>query len=110
MRQEEGRCIRFRNLGVALQEAVGRRLLDFKLQIKKDVLLHLQDLSSSVCIIGKVNEVFHSWRIYLFIFGCDEEGSNTHELNVGLLDIEHGEIPVNQVNCEVECFGQQFKF
>ena len=86
--QEEGNCVSLRDFPVAFEEAIRAGLLNLKLQVEQNLLLHVQDLHPRVRIVSEVDEVFDIGWVNLLILGCDEQSGHTDELNVRLQHVK----------------------
>jgi len=98
------------NFWIALKNTKRRRFSDFELDLEKNIALHFKNLFPCECLLRHVDEIFHSWWIYFFILACNEQSSDSTQLNVLFFNTYNAEIPVNDIDCNEKCFAQQFKF
>ena len=86
--EEESYGVSLRDFPVAFEEAIRAGLLNLKLQVEQNILLHVQDLRPRVRIVGEVDEVFDIGWVNLLILCCDEQSGHTDELDVRLQHIK----------------------
>ena len=86
--EEESNCVSLRDFPVAFEEPIRAGLLNLKLQVEQNVLLHVQDLRPRVRIVGEVDEVFDIGWVNLLILCCDEQSGHTDELDIRLQHVK----------------------
>ena len=72
-------------------------------------LLHLEDLISRIGTIADVDQIAQFRRIDLLILGGNEKASDTDKLQLGTLDLLDRQVPVDQIDTEVECLRHQLE-
>ena len=68
----------------------------------EDILLSILDVLLGTRVLAEVHKVLDGRRANLFVLGCDEQGGDTHQLQLGDDDGPSGEEAVNQVDSDKE--------
>lgn len=66
----------------------------------KHCVLHFENLLFLESSLGAGDEVGNARRVNFFILARDEDGSDTHELQLSSLDIDGFQESVNKVDCQ----------
>jgi len=53
-------------------------------------------------VFGDSDEVPEIWRVYLLIFGSDQESGDTQEVELVLQDLLLAHVLINNMNCDVK--------
>jgi len=77
--------------------------------VEKHILLHVEDLLAREGVVSEIDEVFDSRWVDFLVFSRNEQRRDADQLHFRLVHVEEGEVSVNQVDCQVERFGQQFE-
>lgn len=108
-REIENEVVNLGYFAISLQEPESRCNLNVEIQNLEHLPFHIQYLFLCVCVVSYVHKVSHNRWIYLLILTCNQHRSNTNKLKFLSIDLLFFKVPVDQINSQVETFGDKLK-
>ena len=109
LRKVERDLVKARDLGEALEEAIGRRELHVKVQLHQNLQLHLKNLLFRELVLADVHEVLQQRWINFLVLGSDQHSGHSDELHLTVADLSACKEPVDDVASEEQRFRKQFE-
>jgi len=94
----------------SLQESVGRWARQLEIESVENVLLHLQNSLFCEFVFTHGKEVSELWWIDFFILGSQEQGGDTEQMELVLLDLLLAHELIDDVDGHVQAFWSQSEF
>ena len=94
----------------SLQESVGRWTRQLEIESVENVFLHLQDGLFCEFVFAHGKEISELWWIDFFILGSQEQGGDTEQMKLVLLDLLLAHELIDDVDGHVQAFWSQSEF
>lgn len=83
--------------------------MQIKVESHQHVSFHFENFVGRVRIVSNVDKILDNRRIDVLIFACNKHGRHAYQLQFVSQNVGFLQIPINQIHCEIESFGDQFK-
>jgi len=110
LRHIENELVTANNLDVAIKKSKRRHSLDIKIKNGKHFHFHGKYFFFGVCVVSYVDEVLDNRGVNLFILRCDQHGGHSNQLKFLPCNDFFLQIPVNEVDSQVESLWNKLKF